>query len=361
MKNKGWANTKTLSGIACCSVIVVLTLAIFCAYAYIGWPIIGPIIRGAIYYREIERAYPGECMDFEGTGSSPGGAAISPDNQLVAVGINDETLVWRIEDGELVTVMKTERGSLTCLEFSSDGRLLMRGCPGIYPDKHLVQIWDTSSWERIMTLVHQRTDDAAFSPDGSLLATGTQKALFLWQVNDGALLRIFEPGAYIIRFSPDGTKMAGASWIEYDDHKLFLWNMQGDILWETKGPESTIGDIGFSNDGQTLTLVTRRDGELQRYDATTGTLLETHQLPVRDDVRAATISPNGELVALSYDEREVEELFRISDQSLIASLTGGESNILEFSRDSELLVTQDDYDIQVCTVPEELYYNANEE
>lgn len=71
---------------------------------------------------------------------TPGRAAISPDKQLVAAGIHDETLVWRIEDGELVTVMKTEPGSLVCLEFSPDGRLLMRGCPSIYPDRHLVQL-----------------------------------------------------------------------------------------------------------------------------------------------------------------------------------------------------------------------------
>lgn len=300
-------------------------------------------------------------MSLEGTGNTPGRAAISPDKQLVAAGIHDETLVWRIEDGELVTVMKTEPGSLVCLEFSPDGRLLMRGCPGSYPDRHLVQLWDTSSWERIMTLEHRRTDDAAFSPDGSLLATVTQEQLRLWQVSDGHLLRTFEPGAYIIRFSPDGTKMAGASWIEYDDHRLFLWNLQGDVLWETKGPENDIGDFSFSDDGQILTLVTRRDGELQRYDAANGTLLETHRLPVRDAVREAAISPNEELVALSYDERDLEDLFRISDQSLVASLTGGESNILEFSLDSQLLATQDDYDIQVCTVPVEVYYDANEE
>jgi WD40 repeat protein len=300
-------------------------------------------------------------MDFEGTGSTPGGVAISPDKQLVAAGINDETLVWRIGDGELVTVMKTEQASLMCLEFSPDGRMLMRGCPGIYPDQHLVQIWNTSSWARIMTLEHRRTDDATFSPDGSLLATVTQEALHLWQVSEGALLRTFEPGAYIIHFSPDGTKMAAASWIEYDDHKLFLWNLQGDILWETKGPENSIGDFSFSDDGQTLTIVTRRDGELQRYDAANGTLLETHQFPVGDAVREAAIGPNEELVALSYDEREIEELFRISDQSLVASIRGGESNLLEFSRDSELLATQDSYDIQICEVPEELYTDTNEE
>jgi WD40 repeat protein len=291
-------------------------------------------------------------MRLEGSGKTPGLVTISPDKQIIAAGIYDETRIWHIDDGKLIAIMPTEPGSLVCLAFSPDSKLLARGCPDLTPDRHFVQLWNVSSQSRVRILDHRDTLDIAFSPDGTLLATVSLDALYLWQVSDGVRLRKLETpgyGAYIIAFNPDGSRIAVASW--FDEHyELFLWSLDGEILWNAPISIHQIEGLSFSKDGEILSLVTR-DGELQWRDSTNGSLLQSRQLPLLDVVRTAEFGLDGDLLAISYDERNLDDVFRTSDQTLVASFGPGKSNGLAFSQDAKLLATEHFYDIQICQLP----------
>ncbi len=67
-----------------------------------------------------------------------------------------------------------------------------------------------------LTLNHpQRTFCVAFSPDGSLLASGCEERIRFWDVKTGQLVSELPVGASAMSFSPDGTQLA--RWIGTKD------------------------------------------------------------------------------------------------------------------------------------------------
>jgi WD40 repeat protein len=93
---------------------------------------------------------------------------------------------------------------------------------------------------------------AAFSPDGSILATAIDPEICLWQVVDGRQLAIYHGHTGWIQtlaFSPDGATLASGS----HDHTIRLWNLQtGQCLKTLRGHTGCIQSLAFSSDGATL-------------------------------------------------------------------------------------------------------------
>jgi len=93
---------------------------------------------------------------------------------------------------------------------------------------------------------------AAFSPDGSILATAIDQEVCLWQVGDGRQLATYHGHSGWIQtlaFSPDGTTLASGS----HDHTIRLWSLQtGQCLKTLRGHTGCIQALAFSPDGTTL-------------------------------------------------------------------------------------------------------------
>jgi len=93
----------------------------------------------------------------------------------------------------------------------------------------------------------------AFSPDGTLLATGdAEGGLRLWQVANGQLLLNFEGHVgwvWSVAFSGDGQTLASCS----SDKTICLWDVNtGKCLKTLQGHTSSIWSVAFSADGHTL-------------------------------------------------------------------------------------------------------------
>jgi len=188
--------------------------------------------------------------------------AISSDGRHVAVGTDRRTaIVWRTSDMKRRHVLSGAIGRIGSLSFSVDGTLLacasdkgpvlvwdvetgqpveLISSPGFKgrrvcfspcgryiastPFGKRLRAWDLASraelWEPKSFEYEVRT--LAFSPDGSLLATGHQDGLRLWDAASGLEATLLEGGARNVcgaAFAPDGRLLAAS----FGNGKLVVW------------------------------------------------------------------------------------------------------------------------------------------
>ena len=133
-------------------------------------------------------------------------------------------------------------GSVDSVAFSPDGSILAIGSEfGIY-------LYDSVTFKQIHYLTSIVTS-VAFSPDGKILASGSYKEVKLWDVSSGALIKTLTGHTDDVRsvaFSPDGKILASGS----ADGTVLLWDMRPYLSPTTKGIKGDVNNDGVvkSND-----------------------------------------------------------------------------------------------------------------
>jgi serine/threonine protein kinase len=168
----------------------------------------------------------------------------------------------------------------------------------------------------------------AFSPDGTILATGGDaQTVWLWRLEDRALMHtLSDPTWYVhdLEFSPDGALLAAA----VGDRTARLWQTNnGQLLHTIKGPSSS---VTFSPDGKTLAA--DWDKAIGLWQVGTGELKQTLQ-GHKHWAGSVSFSPDGTILASGGGGGWLL-LWRVSDNDLIAHLQGGD---IAFSPDGTLL------------------------
>jgi WD40 repeat protein len=94
-----------------------------------------------------------------------------------------------------------------------------------------------------------RIECLAFSKDGKLLAGGTNKTIFLWEVSSGNILRTIsgDIGKLLsLDFSPDGSLLVSGA----DDAMIRFWDMGNYASLRTlTGNTSAVYSVVFSPNG----------------------------------------------------------------------------------------------------------------
>ncbi len=256
--------------------------------------------------------------------------AFSPDAEHIAFSTGDGIWLWRWKARErAIHLQSCGWGSLS-VAFSCDGRFLAAGCLKghvivweiselrevfryNHPDLVLsvafsptdallavgsekdIWLWDVSAKEKIGILVGQSpVYSLDFSPDGHLLASSHNREIRLWDLGSASTLAVMPSDTYVytVSFSPDGKILVSGD--EYG--ALNLWTVPGGKHLHTiPGHTWTVVSVAFAPDGSLLASGSL-DGTITVWNVNTGQHVYTlrgHEGPVR----SVAFSPTGKILA----------------------------------------------------------------
>jgi WD40 repeat protein/serine/threonine protein kinase len=258
----------------------------------------------------------------------------SHDGRRIAGAAGEVAYVWDAAAPSRPIVLAGHSATITRISFDrNDDRLVTTGEDGT------ARVWDVASGRSLGTFSAADAGTApvaALSPDGTQLATSSKAAegvIRLWDVRTGALARTW-PGhatwVSALAFSPDGSMLASGS----EDQNARLWTVStGSLVRTLEGHGDEVNLVAFSPDGERL--VTGSVGELRIWEVATGALVE-HQIDHRGYMVDAQFSPDGELLATAGDDgavrvwrtgleaRSASELQRWIDCHVPFELVGGQ-------------------------------------
>jgi len=291
--------------------------------------------------------------------------AFSPDGKRLASGSSDRTVrLWEVATGREIRTLVGHLGDVLSVTFSPDGKLLASagndsrvrlwdvvtgqqirtldghvlkteslrvGSPIFNPQTVLAEMenWRRRSYLLGVSLETAFVSSVAFSPDGLLLASGSEdRTIRLWSVATGKTLRTLNGHLAAINsvaFSPDGKTLASGS----SDQTVRLWDAgTGQQIHSLTGHSALVNSVAFSPDGKTLASGSL-DRTVRLWDATTGRERGTLTGHVHG-VLSVAFNPDGSMLS-SASEGSVIRAWEVATGHQTGAFTGLADPMLSFS------------------------------
>lgn len=285
---------------------------------------------------------------------------VSPDASLIAGAQDDVVVMLDATDGSVLATVDTN-SYLTALAFSPDGSILATG----HSDDS-IKLWtldDIMSGTATATLAGHTNDPRtlAFSPDGSVLASGSDDdTVRLWDVVGGSELIQIAAGVDInvLQFTPDGSLLVTGD----DNGIVTVWDAAtGEALTKFEEGKHTqaVISIDVSPDG-TLVASGSWDDDIRVWDIVageqksigTGADAEAWIQPEMGDVLSVEFSPDGSILLVAGSE-EFVGLYDVEGRDPILTAQGHTDGIeaFAFNPDATLLSFSDsDGDVWIWDV-----------
>jgi WD40 repeat protein len=243
---------------------------------------------------------------------SPNGPiAFLPDGaELLTVGAENVLQLRKVPSGELERTIGDAGTVIRSVAISPNQRLMASA-----GSDAMVRLWDFPDGRESRTLKGQTAviQSIAFSPDGSKLAGGSSdKTVRIWDVKSGRTeLTFHQPGkragarpsagipgmVFAVAFSPDGTLLAsggGDGAGEYGE--LLLWDLKRKQMRQSLlgAGEQQVWALAFTPDGKRL-VSGQVNGKVKMFDVASGAM--AGELEAGESLRAIAISPDGSILA----------------------------------------------------------------
>ena len=249
--------------------------------------------------------------------------AFSPDGKILATASDDKTIkLWQIETLAEICTLLGHSHAVKSVAFSPDGQILASGSW----DK-TIKLWDVNTGTEICTMTgHQlQVNSVAFSPQGQLLASASyDRTIRLWQIPAlesshkefqnrpcYSLLGTLSGHAWAVltvAFSPDGKILATGS----DDNTIKLWEVNtGQLICTLVGHSWSVVAVAFTADGETL-LSASCDKTVKLWRVSTAEEIVTLSGHV-DSVSAVAVSKVTQLIASGSRDKTIK-LWQLVEQ-----------------------------------------------
>lgn len=219
--------------------------------------------------------------------------AISPDGKVGAIISGKTVHLWDTTTIKALGEPLSHDSHVHGVAFSPDGKLLAVGT-----EDWLARVFEVAAGRTLHTLpCDGEIYSAAFSPNGKVLATGSKDGMAkLWDVEKGKVLKDLinhEEMVQALAFSSDGMFLASGSY----DNTARIWEVStGRQLTVLEGHSEMVSVVAFSPDGKRL-VTASRNTVAKIWDVKTGRELITFSFAMCRDPSLA-ISPDGRLIAV---------------------------------------------------------------
>ena len=257
---------------------------------------------------------------------------------LVAVSCNSTIIeLWDVKNGVLVKVFSGEKEEYYAQDvmISPDGKMVAAGT-----EKN-VRVWHVDNEEsKVLLQGHSDTvGSVCFSPDGKRLVTASwDKTLKVWDLESMSELKTLKGHSdriFSVAYSQNGEKIASGG----EDNTVFLWNAEtGELIKRFEGHTDAIESVQFSPNGKQIVSASK-DKTIRIWE-----IEESPEFHKFNEVRAnwfnpIAISPVENTIA--YAVENVLILADIKTKSVIRAMCdhSGDINTIAFSPNGKLIVT----------------------
>jgi WD40 repeat protein len=232
---------------------------------------------------------------------------------------------------------RTSVSTYTSLAFSPDGSVIATGTRSIpNPDPRVI-VWDCQSGlcKQILRGHSDAVFAVAFAPVGGALASASRdRTVKLWDLTSGrerATLNAGTASVSSIAFSPDGRSIATG----WSDRMIRVWDVQtGRVAALLQGHMQAVICVAYSPDGRTLASG-GFDATLRLWDVQTG-----QERSVRGGFanvcRSVEFSPDGKTLAIKFAETSTGAFWDVETRQVRATFPNASAG-LAFAPDGSIL------------------------
>jgi len=271
----------------------------------------------------------------------------TPDNKSLILGCKDRQIrVWRFLDTpDLKRSLAGHQKEAWALTFSPDGSLLASGS-----DDHTIKLWDVDSERELLTLTgHSQTVTAlAFFHEGDRLASvSLDGKVILWDLTrtgpdrrqvlaSSSVLHAYDDRLRAVSVSSDDQHLAAAGW----KGLIHICDVaEREVQFDLAGHTGPVYALAYSTNPWVLASASA-DRTVRRWDPNSGAEIGNDKRPFTGDMRSVAFSTDGLMMAAAGDPRNLT-LWSMNSWEVTRTMTGHPLTVrsVAFSPDFKTIAT----------------------